>query len=201
MDPTRGPSNGAKLPEGPMNRRTVLTTALAASITTFALVAQAALTTVAGDNSAQFSASGPGGLSIVGKSTQTVAVVEQGGNVRVSVKLESLDTGMALRNRHMREKYLETGKYPYAELTVPRASLKIPAPGAKASGEATGSIIIHGKAAPVKFTYEAVNEGGVFKVVGKAPIDLRNHDITIPNYLGVTVKPNVDVEVRFLAKD
>ncbi|MGZ8812222.1 MAG: YceI family protein [Thermoanaerobaculia bacterium] len=34
--------------------------------------------------------------------------------VDVSIDLGSLDTGIALRNRHMRERYVETGKYPRA---------------------------------------------------------------------------------------
>lgn len=35
-------------------------------------------------------------------------------SVEVSIDLASLDTGIALRNRHMRERYVETGKYPTA---------------------------------------------------------------------------------------
>lgn len=33
------------------------------------------------------------------------------------VDLKSIDTGIGLRNKHMRESYLETDKYPYAEFT------------------------------------------------------------------------------------
>jgi polyisoprenoid-binding protein YceI len=34
--------------------------------------------------------------------------------VDIDVNLDTLDTGVALRNRHMRERYVETGKYPRA---------------------------------------------------------------------------------------
>lgn len=35
-------------------------------------------------------------------------------SVRVVVDLSTLDTGLALRNRHLRERYVETGKFPKA---------------------------------------------------------------------------------------
>ena len=38
----------------------------------------------------------------------------------------SLDTGIDLRNKHMREKYLEVQKYPNAVLTVDRSTLHFP---------------------------------------------------------------------------
>ena len=37
-----------------------------------------------------------------------------GSSVRVMVDLSTLDTGLALRNRHLRERYVETRKYPNA---------------------------------------------------------------------------------------
>ncbi|MGZ7039749.1 MAG: YceI family protein [Thermoanaerobaculia bacterium] len=44
--------------------------------------------------------------------------------VDVSIDLASLDTGIALRNHHMRERYVETGKYPSA--TFKSASVSRP---------------------------------------------------------------------------
>lgn len=183
------------------HRRTFVASSMAFAIGTLALVAHAALTGAPGQTSAKFSASGPGGLSIVGKNTDSVAVAEEAGNVKVSVQLASLDTGIGLRNRHMKEKYLETGKYPLAVLVVPRASLKTPAAGQKVSGEASGTMTIHGKTQPVKLHYDAANEGGIYRIVGTTALDIRTFDINVPSYLGVTVKPNVDVEVHFSAKD
>ena len=35
-----------------------------------------------------------------------------------SIALDSFDTGIGLRNRHMKEKYLETAKYPEAKISL-----------------------------------------------------------------------------------
>jgi len=182
-----------------MNRRIVL--GLTASVMTFALVAHAKLVTAAGDNGAKFNASGPGGLAIVGKADNNVSVADDGANVTVTVALKDLETGISLRNRHMREKYLETDKYPNAVLVVPRAQLQFPAAGAGASGSAQGQMTIHGVTRPVTVAYNARNAGGTYAVTGSAPLNINDFGIQVPSYLGVTVKPNLTVDVRFAARD
>lgn len=54
------------------------------------------------------------------------------------VDLNTLETGIGLRDRHMRENYLETKKYPYAEFTG-----KINAPPSLSTGQ-TASVIAKG---------------------------------------------------------
>ena len=68
-----------------------------------------------------FAASGPAGLKIEG-STKELTVTEADGNVVVDVPLASLATGIALRDQHMKDKYLEVSKYPLATLTVARSA-------------------------------------------------------------------------------
>jgi hypothetical protein len=82
-----------------------LSTVLALSLFAFASVAQAKLAGSGGEVS--FTAVGPAGLKIVGSTTQ-ISVKEDGSNVLVSVPLATVDTGIGLRNKHMKEKYLET---------------------------------------------------------------------------------------------
>jgi polyisoprenoid-binding protein YceI len=85
----------------------------------------------------QFTATGPGGLTIVG-TTKDVNVKDDGTSVTVVVPLANVDTGIALRNKHMKEKYLEVDKFPTAELTVSRSALKLQ----EGSGSASGSMKI-----------------------------------------------------------
>ncbi len=147
-----------------------------------------------------FTASGPGGLNIVGK-TSDLNVADGAKNITITVPLSNLSTGISLRDKHMKEKYLEVQKYPNAELEVARAALKIPATGAQAAADAEGILRLHGQARPVKFHYQAKRDGSKYAVQGTMHLNMRDYGIVVPSYLGITVKPDVDVAVNFDAVD
>lgn len=144
----------------------------------------------------KFTATGPGGLHIVGES-KAVEVKDDGKQIAVAVPLAGLDTGIGLRDQHMKEKYLEVGHYPKAELTVARDQLRFPDAGSKVSAEARGKMKIHGRAKPVSFHYTARSVARGYDVDGKVRLKIPDYGINVPSYLGVTVKPDVDVEVHF----
>lgn len=66
--------------------------------------------------------------------------------VQIEVNLATLDTGLALRNRHMRERYVETGKYPHARFQ----SVSVSSPAAAVTANqpveltVTGDFTMHG---------------------------------------------------------
>lgn len=163
--------------------------------------ASAALTRADGDNRAQFQATGPAGLAIVGKAANVVTLEETGPDLRVHVALGSLDTGIALRNRHMHEKYLETTRHPEAVLSVPRSAIRIPAEGQLAGGDADGTLTLHGRSQPIRVHYEVTTTGGAHRVTGRTTIDIRSYGVDVPKYLGVTVRPEVTVEVAFATRE
>jgi polyisoprenoid-binding protein YceI len=101
----------------------------------------------------------------------------------------------------MREKYLQVGQFPTAELEVARSALNLPADGSNASGKAQGTIKIHGKSKPVTFQWSAKRAGTSYDVSGGVQINIKEFGIEVPSYMGVTVKPDVDVQVKFAAKD
>lgn len=140
------------------------------------------------------------GMKIDG-STNELNVTDDGTNVKIIVPLGKLDTKISLRNDHMRNKYLEVGTYPNAELTVARSALKFPAVGASSQGDATGTMKIHGKEKQVSFHYAAGNSGGKITVKGSVHLNINDYGIVIPSYAGVTMKPDVDVEISFVATD
>ena len=145
---------------------------------------------------AEFDAVGPAGMAIVGK-TSEVQVREEAGRVSVTVTLANVDTGIALRNKHMREKYLEVGKYPVTTLSVERSSLRFDS----GTATATGALTLHGKTKAIPFSYTVVKRGAALDVVGRTRIDMRDFGVDVPSYLGVSVKPEVDVVVSFTATD
>jgi polyisoprenoid-binding protein YceI len=150
--------------------------------------------------SASFDASGPAGLRIQGKTTD-ISVSEAKESVRVTVALANLDTGIDLRNRHMREKYLEVPKYPTATLDVPRSALHFPEEAHEIGGSASGSMTIHGHSRPAVFTYKARRDHDAIDVTGTTHIDMNDFGIVVPSYLGITVKPGIDISVHFVAHD
>jgi polyisoprenoid-binding protein YceI len=163
--------------------------------TAFSAVALVALTAQAklarsGDAQVSFAATGPAGLSIVG-TTSDLAVAETEQDVVVTVPLKNLDTKIELRNKHMREKYLEVAKYPNAELRVAKSAVQAP------SGKATGQLSLHGKTHPVTFSYATKPEGGATGVTASFHMNMFDHGIEKPGYAGISVKPDIDVNVAF----
>lgn len=167
---------------------------LLAALSLAPLAADAKLA-ASGTSSVAFSAAGPAGLKIAG-TTADFGVSEDSGNVTITVPLKNLTTGIGLRDKHMREKYLEVGKYPDAVLTVSRASLKVPG-----AGDATGNVKLHGKAKDLPFHYDTRRDGQVIKVTGSLRLNMKDFGIEVPTYMGVTVKPDVDVTVSFGAQE
>lgn len=160
-----------------------------ATILLSALVAEAKLAR-SGDAQVSFRASGPGGLAIVG-TTPELTVAEAGDDVIVTVPLRSLDTKIELRNKHMREKYLEVAKYPNAELRVAKAAVQA------SSGKATGQLTIHGQTKPVTFSYATKPASAATDVTSSFRIDILEFGIEKPTYAGIGVRPEVDVTVAF----
>jgi polyisoprenoid-binding protein YceI len=143
-----------------------------------------------------FRCTGPGGLHIDGKGSE-LSVQEVGEALVVTVPLQNVSTGIGLRDTHMHTKYLEIAKYPNAELSVPRAGLQFPKEGETVDATAPGTMTIHGTSKPVTFHYKVVRHGAVYEVSGDVQLNMNDYAITPPNYLGITVKPPVEVAVTF----
>jgi len=155
--------------------------------------------TKTGDAVAGFSGKGPAGFKIDG-TTKTVDVKDDGTNLTVTVSMKDLETGIGLRDRHMREKYIQVDKFPDATLVVPDASLKAPADGKSASGEGKGKFTVHGVTRDCTFKYDISCAGGTCKVKGTAPVNFNEHGIKVPSYMGITVKPDIEIRAEFQLK-
>jgi polyisoprenoid-binding protein YceI len=148
------------------------------------------------DAKVSFTCIGPGGLHVDGTGSE-LQVQDKGEALVVTVPLAKLTTGIGLRDTHMREKYLETDKYPTAELSVPRLGVKFPADGETVDGSAPGTLTLHGKSQAVTFHYKAVRKGTSYEVKADFHINMNDFAITPPSYLGITVKPGVDISIAF----
>lgn len=169
--------------------------ALFAGLLLTPLAAYAALGSASGVG-VKFVAKGPAGVSIVGQSNQ-LSVTDDGQQLTIVVPLAPLKTGIDLRDRHMKEKYLEVPKYPNAELRVDRKALVLPAAGQKAEKSASGELKLHGKAKRETVQYTATHDATGYAVSGTMHINMKDYGVEVPSYLGVTVKPEVDISVQF----
>jgi polyisoprenoid-binding protein YceI len=153
--------------------------------------ARAALS-AASESRVSFEGKGPAGFKI-GGTTNELTIAEADGNVVITVPLANLNTGIDLRDHHMREKYLEVPKFPVAVLTVSRSALRVPPPGERIEADAPGTLTLHGQTHPVSVHYDAKAEGPAYAAHGKFRINMNEYGINVPSYLGVTVKPEIDV--------
>jgi hypothetical protein len=173
--------------------------AAAGAVLCFSLAAHAKLSKVAGPE-VSFTLIGPAGMKIVGTGND-MRVNDDGQAVKVTVPLAGMKTGISIRDKHMHEKYLQTPNYPTAELQVPRSGLKILGGGGNVNQETTGTLVLHGKSKPVTFRYKGSREGSKLKVQGTMHLNMNDFGIEVPSYLGVTVKPDVDVVAQFDVTD
>jgi polyisoprenoid-binding protein YceI len=146
-----------------------------------------------------FKAFGTIGFSMTGK-TAEVNVSDTAQNISVIVPLGTLSTDNGVRDKHLKDR-LEVTKYPTAELSVSKAALKIPAEGQNSSADTDGTLKLHGQSRTVRFHYEAKRNGNAYHVDGKMRVNFNQFGVEVPSYLGITVKPDVDVAVHFDAVD
>lgn len=152
-------------------------------------------------NTVSFIAVGnPGFMKIKGEVKQEGAV---SGNFVVNenkitgsavVKLDSFDTGLDLRNDHMKNKYLEVKKYPDAVLTIDPVTLK---EDSSYDGPFKGKLKLHGKENDVKGTAKINKDAD--KLGGEFVFDftLSDYGIDTPSWLGVSVTKDVTVTAKF----
>ena len=164
-----------------------------------ALPLLAAPARVTGEPTAGFHGRGPGGFSLDGKTNQ-LRIEDDGTTLKFIVPLAGLQTGISLRDRHMREKYLHVDKYPDAVLELPWSGVKLPEDGQTSQGTAAGKMSLHGKSKDVQVKYRIVRTGNRYQVTGNVPLNLKDYEIDVPSYFGVTVQPDIEASASFTAE-
>ncbi len=101
----------------------------------------------------------------------------------IKVNLNSIKTGLELRDDHAKNKYLDVKKFPEAILVSATGK----------NGKGTGILRIKGKDAKVDGTYSLANNNTLLKAVFTTK--LSNFDINDINYKGVGVEDDIKLEV------
>ena len=152
--------------------------------------------------SVSFTAIGPAGMRIIGTTSELRVDEDAQGNITITVPLGQLTTGIDLRDKHMREKYLEVPKFPNAVLKVQRSSLTLPAASQSGTYETNGMLTLHGTTKPVHLRYTAKHDAQTtFAVASTFALDMTDYGIDKPGYRGISVKTAIDLSVSFSADD
>ncbi|MBN1447547.1 MAG: YceI family protein [Bacteroidetes bacterium] len=114
------------------------------------------------------------------------------------VDLRTLDTGIGLRNRHMREDYLHTDKYPYAKY---RGRIVSASPaGGKTSVKVQGSMDIHGVRKSLNVDGFITETNGGIRIKTEFEVQLTNHNIEVPQFMFLkideTMQLVLDVQLK-----
>lgn len=109
--------------------------------------------------------------------------------------LSSLDTEIALRNEHMKDKYLEVGKFPKATIRFKDVDAK---EGTKSTIPA--ELELHGVKKEVSMDAELKPEGDTKKATGTFKFKLTDFGIALPSHLGVTIADEVTVTIESVLK-
>jgi polyisoprenoid-binding protein YceI len=110
----------------------------------------------------------------------------------VRVDLQTLETGIGIRDRHMRDTYLEVNKAPeFGVATIEQIRIE------KLEGKTpfNATLVLHGQRKEISGTAELKPQGGRIRIEAQFPIQVSQFAIAKPTYLGVGVKDELQVTV------
>ncbi len=116
------------------------------------------------------------------------------------VDLNTIDTGIGLRNRHMRENYLETEKYRYAGYKGEIINVK------KVSDnsfevEIKGTMDIHGVKKELPIKGRIIKSINGLRIQSQFNVNLLDHNIEIPKFMFLKISEIMDLRLDFYMKE
>lgn len=136
----------------------------------------------------------PAMIKIRGESDKATGQIEmeKSSAGSITVPIDSIKTGIDMRDHHMREKYLESAKFPEAILKFKDLSLK----EGDSSVEIPAVFKIHGVEKPVNIKTNVHVDGKTVSAKGNFEIQLSDYGIEIPSYAGIKVADKVEVSAE-----
>ncbi|MCA9752224.1 MAG: YceI family protein [Gemmatimonadetes bacterium] len=122
--------------------------------------------------------------------------------IDVTVDMVSLDTGIGLRNQHMRENHLETDEFPVATFTggeIAQGGGPLAA-GSPLELSLTGDLTIHGVTQQITVPITlALDADGALRLSAEFPVELADYEISRPGFLVMKLGETQRVEVTLRA--
>jgi polyisoprenoid-binding protein YceI len=120
--------------------------------------------------------------------------------LEATVPVQTLDTGMALRDEHMQKHVFTTadGKLPDLHFESEKATCS--GSEAQSTCQLTGELSIRGTARPFAIELKVTKAGSAFRAVGSGIVKLSSYGIPQPSQLGVKTQDDVRLRLDFVAK-
>lgn len=112
------------------------------------------------------------------------------------VDLTTLDTGIGLRNRHMRDNYLETNKYRFAFFQGNIGKLEKVLED-EYSAEVKGTMFIHGVTNEITINGSIRKIDSGFFIETEFPISLVDYNIDIPQLMFMKIDEVMQLQLKF----
>lgn len=145
----------------------------------------------------------PKKLLIHGKSEQLVSNFKADKKLligQVIFDLSTLETGMSLRDRHMKEKYLEVDKFKTATLKLNPIELPANQTADLKGVKFDGKLTLHGVEKPVQGTATIKMLANSINIDAAFAVNTKDFDIVTPSFAGLTVAEEVKVTTQLEAK-
>ncbi|MDR3607811.1 MAG: YceI family protein [Oligoflexia bacterium] len=136
-----------------------------------------------------------------GASPKGAVLISQDGKIsgELLLDLSTLDTGISMRTNHMKEKYLEVGKYPQARLAITDVLLpKQDLTKVDYSENAVpfkGMLFLHGASKPVEGLAHIERHGQSSMIKAEFSVKITDFQIPVPVFAGITVANDVSLVV------
>jgi len=123
---------------------------------------------------------------------------DQSGAVRgtLQVDLQTLETGIGIRDRHMKNNYLEVEKGAgFSTATIDDIRVE------KLDGKSTftGVLTLHGQKKKISGAADLQQRDGRIKVQAQFALKVSDFEIPAPTYLGVGVRDEIQIKVSLMA--
>jgi polyisoprenoid-binding protein YceI len=123
-------------------------------------------------------------------------------NIEAIVAVESLRTGLKLRDGHMRKYIFQTpdGKAPDLRFSASTADCSPADASGAATCVASGELAIRGTAKPFSIPLKVMRSGNEFRVSGDGTVALSTYGIERPSQFGVKTEDEVKLHLEFVVK-
>ncbi len=136
----------------------------------------------------------PGFLRINGESAKVDGtIVKDGSELKGELRceLDKFSTGMDLRDKHMKETYLETKKFPLSILKLTRFPFQT-----DKTEKFKAMLDLHGVQHEVEGEATVVQNQNKLKIKAEFTIQLSDYAVNIPSYAGIKVADTVTINVE-----
>jgi polyisoprenoid-binding protein YceI len=123
-------------------------------------------------------------------------------HVAITIPVNTLETGMSLRDSHMRKYVFTTsdGQVPDVEFDAANTTCAANGGGGQLTCQVTGDLAIRGLPRPFTMTLKVKRDGSAFHAAGDALVKLSVYNIDRPSQLGVQTADEVKLHLEFAAR-